>query len=119
MKAGREVTEDRHVLGSASGAADTVTPRALTRQGTAAASEGQEAAAGAAAGRIVDETLEKVRARQDINKIALLVGRNPEKMTALMVLKKPNPQKKNQKAVTELHHSENMMMSMQAFQKHR
>lgn len=47
-----------------------------------------------------DETLEKVRAWQDIDKIALLVGRNPE-MTALMVLKKPkaNPQKKIQKAV--------------------
>lgn len=51
--------------GSASGAADTVTPCALTRQGTAAASE---AAAVPAADRIVgDETLEKVRAWQDIN----------------------------------------------------
>lgn len=67
------------------------------------------------ADRIVgDETLEKVRAWQDINKIDLLVGRNPEKMTAVMVFKKPkaNPQKKIQKAVPELHHSENMMMSM-------
>lgn len=94
--------------GPASGAADTVTPRALTRQGTAAASEGQEAAA------VGDETLEKVRAWQDINNIGLLVGRNPEKMTVLMVLKKSkaNRQKKIQKAVTESKHSENMMMSM-------
>lgn len=92
-----------------------MTPRALTRQGTAAASEGQEAAAGATAERIVrDETLEKVRAWQDINNIGLLVGRNPEKMIALLALKKPkaNPQNKIQKVVTELHHSENTMMSM-------
>lgn len=81
-----------------------MTPRALTSQGTAAASEGQEAAAVTTADRIVgDETLEKVRAWQDINKIGLLVRRNPEKMTALLVLKKlkANPQKKIQKAVTE------------------
>lgn len=68
-----------------------------------------------AADRIVgDETLGKERAWQDINKLSLLMGRNPEKMTALMVLKKPkaNPQKKIQKAVPELHHPENMMMSM-------
>lgn len=92
-----------------------MTPRALTRQGTAAASEGQEAAAVATAERTAgDETLEKVRARQDINNTGLLVGRNPEKMTVLMVLKKSkaNRQKKIQKAVTESNHSENMMMCM-------
>lgn len=44
-----------------------------------------------------DETLEKVRAWQDINKIGLLVGRNPEKMAALLVLKKTKskPPKEN------------------------
>lgn len=45
-----------------------------------------------------DKTLEKVRAWQDINKIGLLVGRNHEKMIALMVLKK---QKETLKAVAE------------------
>lgn len=50
-----------------------------------------------------DKTLEKMRAWQDINKIVFLVGKNNEKMIALMVLKKPNanPHKKTQKAVAE------------------
>lgn len=78
---------------------------ALRSQRTAAASEGQEAAAMVVSDKIVEEDkiLEKVRAQQDINKIGLLVGRNHEKMIALMVLKKQKqtPQKKTQKAVAE------------------
>ena len=75
-----------------------MTTSALTSQGTAAASEGQEAAAMATSDKTAeaDKTLEKVRAWQDINKIGLLVGRYHEKMTALMVLKKQKqtPKKK-------------------------
>lgn len=65
-----------------------MTTSALRSLGTAAASQGQEAAATAISDEIVeDKTLEKVRAWQVINKVGLLVGRNHDKMIALMVLK--------------------------------